>query len=89
MERSTMVGLSPQATIIRQKDQLGVFCSDRTIWSRDGLQAVLLLAIDQGAKSVGELKTLLMHTPDGPAREEDAALIFAEFVLTFEDALKN
>lgn len=89
MERKTMVGLLPQAKLIREKNKIGVSRYDCTVWSKDDFQAALLCDIANKEESVDELKEMLHHVRGGPLRDEDAALILAEFILTFENMLKN
>ena len=89
MEHKAMVRLVPQAKLVKGKNQIGVSCPGLTVWAKDSLQAALLKEIAEKPKSVAELERALQPVQDDPGREAYAALILAEFILTFGEVIED
>lgn len=89
MEHKTMVGLVPQAKLVKGKNQIGVSCSGLTVWAKDSFQAALLKEIAEKPKSVAELEAVLQHAQDDSVREAYVALILVEFILNFGEAIED
>lgn len=89
MEKQTTLRLAPQATLVKQGTKTGVSCLDITVWAKDGLQAHLVQVLAERPRSIHELKQALIRERGGPKEDDYAALILADFILTFNDVIED
>lgn len=89
MEQNTILSLWPNVVLVTKEQRLGACCLNTTIWAKDDNQTALLQCLIQQPHSISGLKQLLMKKYNAPKEDKYAALIVADFILTFNELIQD